>query len=97
MAKTLILHGSSGDLSQRQILPALLILHKTGQLNSMKIIALAMEPWDTDTFASKMWEAMLAKNSVPKGYTESDWLDFVQEKVLYMNLNLEVSDEKQVA
>lgn len=97
MAKTFIFYGSTGDLSQKQNWPALLFLHKTGQLPpDLKIIALGMEPWDTDTFARKMWDAMTAQKSVPKGFIESDWLNFVQEKVLYMNLNLEATtDESQ--
>jgi len=60
----MVIFAAAGDLTFRFLLPALAQLHEAGRLpDGFKIVALAREDWDTETYRSQVAERLDASSS----------------------------------
>ncbi|MBW4492526.1 MAG: hypothetical protein KME26_05450 [Oscillatoria princeps RMCB-10] len=90
MVSKFVLYGSTGDLSARQLIPALYQIWRLGKLPpDFQIIALGLDDWSTETYCSHILAAMKQKNSAPQG-VEQDWIQFSQN-IVYLRLDLEAT------
>ena len=59
MIRRIVIFGAAGDLTFRFLLPALAQLHEADRLpDGFKIVALAREDWDTETYRSQVAERL---------------------------------------
>ena len=59
-ARTLVILGATGDLTQRLLMPALYRLHRQGLTRDLRILGYAMEPWSCARFQSHIDKALRA-------------------------------------
>lgn len=59
-ARTLVILGATGDLTQRLLMPALYRLHRQGMTRDLRILGYAMEPWSRARFQGHIDKALRA-------------------------------------
>jgi len=80
----IVLFGATGDLARRKLLPGLFHLYRAGLLPDSRILGVAVEDYDTDTFRAHVRGALdeFARNGVP----DDLWKTF-SERLYYLDLD----------
>ena len=56
----IVVFGASGDMARRLLFPALARLEESGQLGATRILGVALDSWDSETFRRKLSDAIQA-------------------------------------
>jgi len=88
---TIVIFGSSGDLTWRKLVPALYNNHIKGRMPGCKeIVGFARRPFNDATFRQRLQEGV--QTFSPESYDQTKWEDF-SSKLVYFQGNLDVPED----